>query len=165
MSETIITKTCSKCKIPQPISEFYKRKDRPSGYKSECKTCHCDYKRTPNGKKAKRKYKRSPKGIAAKQRFRKSGSNKNSQKHYIQSEKGKLYVKRQRQKHRINFNARASVNAAVNRGTMPRPDTLPCAYCGNQASEYHHTNGYSKPHYWDVVPTCLKCHNFIHKAS
>ncbi len=32
-------KTCSKCKETKPFEEFYKRKDRASGYKSECKPC------------------------------------------------------------------------------------------------------------------------------
>lgn len=32
-------KKCTKCKAPKPLSSFYKRKDRPSGYSSACKTC------------------------------------------------------------------------------------------------------------------------------
>ena len=33
-------KTCSKCNIDKPLDQFYVRKDRDSGYKSECKTCN-----------------------------------------------------------------------------------------------------------------------------
>ncbi len=33
-------KTCSICKIEQPIENFSKRSDRPSGVQSRCKNCH-----------------------------------------------------------------------------------------------------------------------------
>jgi hypothetical protein len=32
-------KTCSKCKIPKALSEFYADKSAPSGYRSDCKEC------------------------------------------------------------------------------------------------------------------------------
>ena len=35
----IMFKTCTKCKIEQSIDMFGKRKERPSGYRSYCKTC------------------------------------------------------------------------------------------------------------------------------
>lgn len=33
------TKACSKCGVVQPLSEFYRRSDRPSGHASACKSC------------------------------------------------------------------------------------------------------------------------------
>ena len=30
---------CSKCKVVKPLSDFYKRKGRPSGVHSQCKEC------------------------------------------------------------------------------------------------------------------------------
>ena len=35
------TLVCSRCKIPKPISAFYKRNNRKRGYESECKKCKC----------------------------------------------------------------------------------------------------------------------------
>jgi len=32
-------KTCTRCGISKPLTEFYKRKNRPSGVISECKDC------------------------------------------------------------------------------------------------------------------------------
>lgn len=33
------SKRCSKCNQSKSLSEFYKRRDSPDGYRSECKTC------------------------------------------------------------------------------------------------------------------------------
>lgn len=33
---------CSTCLVDKPVSEFYKRKDRPIGRTSSCKTCRTD---------------------------------------------------------------------------------------------------------------------------
>jgi hypothetical protein len=32
-------KTCTQCGILKPLTDFYKRKNRPSGHVSECKSC------------------------------------------------------------------------------------------------------------------------------
>ena len=37
-----MTKICSRCKAEKSLDDFYLRKDRPSGYKSECKSCSYD---------------------------------------------------------------------------------------------------------------------------
>jgi hypothetical protein len=33
-------KLCVTCKAQKPLSEFYKRKDSPDGYRNDCKSCH-----------------------------------------------------------------------------------------------------------------------------
>lgn len=38
------TKTCCKCKIEKPISEFFKRSRAPDGLQSRCKECSHDFK-------------------------------------------------------------------------------------------------------------------------
>lgn len=38
--QTMTTKTCTRCGETKPTGEYGKRKDRPSGLKSECKACH-----------------------------------------------------------------------------------------------------------------------------
>ncbi len=32
-------KTCSKCKVEKPISEYHTDKNKPDGYRYECKEC------------------------------------------------------------------------------------------------------------------------------
>ena len=162
MSGQVITKRCSVCKQIKTISEFYPRKDRRSGYRPQCKECGNAYGRSPKGRMEKQRYDISQKGREAARRHRKSESNKNAQKRYRQSKKGILFQIQQRQRNRIQINARACVNQAVKRGTIPRPETLPCVrLCGNQAEEYHHHKGYEKPHHRDVVPICILCHKSI----
>ena len=62
--------------------------------------------------------------------------------------------------------ARHLVNIEVKRGRRPSPNDLPCAQCGHTGSdrrhEYHHHNGYSAAHHYDVIPLCSTCH---HKAE
>ena len=41
-------KICSTCKIEKSVSEFYRRKDRPSGYTSQCKRCIAKSKKKSN---------------------------------------------------------------------------------------------------------------------
>jgi hypothetical protein len=38
-------KWCNGCKTEKPLTEFPNRKDRPSGIKSQCKTCSYKYRR------------------------------------------------------------------------------------------------------------------------
>lgn len=60
--------------------------------------------------------------------------------------------------------ARARVNAEVQRGRMANPDNLPCAQCGHicgddgRRHEYHHHKGYGADAQLDVIPLCSKCH-------
>ena len=49
-------KICSKCKEVKQISEFYKRSDRPFGYRSQCKKCTLN-KQKEHRKKNPEKYK------------------------------------------------------------------------------------------------------------
>lgn len=50
----ITEKYCSACKQTKPVSEFYRRRDRPCGYANKCKTCrnayHASYIKTPMGR-------------------------------------------------------------------------------------------------------------------
>ncbi|MDP8212334.1 MAG: HNH endonuclease [Candidatus Zapsychrus exili] len=43
MTDSIITKTCSKCKVEKSVSEFYKRKSSLDGRRSNCKSCVKEY--------------------------------------------------------------------------------------------------------------------------
>jgi hypothetical protein len=52
--------------------------------------------------------------------------------------------------------ALAQVANAVKYGELPRPETLPCAYCGGPASIYEHR---SYHRHIDVVPACDSCNH------
>lgn len=60
--------------------------------------------------------------------------------------------------------ARARVNAQVNHGLRPRPNTLSCTDCGHvwregeRRHEYDHHLGYAAEHHYDVEPVCTTCH-------
>lgn len=65
---------------------------------------------------------------------------------------------RHRAKYPEKYKARSTVNNAILTGKLPCANTLTCTQCGNQASEYHHHNGYDSDHWLDVIPLCKACH-------
>ena len=40
-----MVKTCAKCKIEKPLTEFSKNKSTRNGYRSECKSCSKKYRK------------------------------------------------------------------------------------------------------------------------
>jgi hypothetical protein len=58
--------------------------------------------------------------------------------------------------------AAAQVARAIKYGELPRPETLPCAYCGGSALIYEHRD-YHRP--LDVVPACDRCNHSQPPAS
>ncbi len=46
LSPQTLSKPCSSCGIDQPVSEFHRRKDRPDGRQTSCKSCHKERQRT-----------------------------------------------------------------------------------------------------------------------
>ena len=134
MSKTIITKTCSKCKQPKPLSEFYPRKDRPCGYLAWCKNCFAIYRKNQG---------------------------RTNQKKYIRTEKGRIcHVINNRKyanNHPEKIKARCAVSNAITTNKLLRPTFFYCK-CGKPAEQYHHWKGYEPKHYLDVIPICIKCH-------
>ncbi len=55
-----------------------------------------------------------------------------------------------------------AVRGAIRNGRMVKPITLPCFYCGGNAIEYHHYQGYDEAHRLDVRATCISCHRKLH---
>jgi len=159
MSETIIMKTCGHCKQTKSVSEFSKETNRKDGYYFLCKICqsqyHKQWQKTKTGRKSTRK-------IAIK--YSRSKHGQSVSKAYRQSEKGKNSHKRCNKKYRNRFPERIKatkfVYCAITIGVLPRPDSLQCNYCPNQAEQYHHWHGYQPEHYLDVIPVCIPCHNF-----
>lgn len=62
--------------------------------------------------------------------------------------------------------AKARINQDIKAGLRPDPDTLFCSLCGHKGKdrrhEYHHIQGYSVMHHYDVLPLCSKCHHVYH---
>lgn len=189
MSETIVTKRCSKCKEIKSISEFYKHYKRKDGHQSLCKICQKFYLQSEKNKETKKRYWQSEKGKAtlykAKKRYnqskkgreanicyKQSKKGKGSNKHYAQSKKGKAThnrykrskkgqeaTKRYHLRYPEKHKAHDAIVYAIKKGKLPRPDTKLCHYCPKPAQEYHHHKGYAQEHWLDVIPVCIDCHN------
>ena len=169
MSETIITKRCSKCKEIKPVTEFFKNRTTKDGFQYQCKTCFKIYKQSDKGKIANRKSAKkiyqTEKGKAYKKQYdqseigiaiRKRASNKHSKTDKCKKRHRKYCLKNPEKRH-----AKNAANSAVLSGKLPRPDTLKCHYCPVQAEHYHHPS-YKPEHWLDVIPVCVPCHYKIH---
>jgi len=62
--------------------------------------------------------------------------------------------------------ARIRINHDIKAGIRPNPNDLYCSLCGHKGldkrHEYHHTQGYSAMHHYDVLPLCSSCHHKKH---
>ena len=169
MSETIITKACSKCKEIKSLDEFYKNRSRKSGYRTSCKQCDRSYWQSDKGKEVIRRYLQSDKGKKTGRRnidrYQKTEKGKMGARRYHASDKGQATQKRINLAYHKNFPERRKANDAVNDAvkhrTMPKASSLFCK-CGNRAQEYHHHLGYAPEHWLAVIPLCLVCHRSIH---
>jgi len=166
MSETIINKRCSKCKIDKPLSEFYKDFRNPTGYQSWCKDCQKAYRLTEKGRMVGLRYAASEKGCVSRHRYEKTNKGKLKQKRYEQSPKGRknrcAASRRHRQKYPYQEPAKWAVKYAIETGKIPLPPECSCLICGQKARDYHHKS-YAREHWLDVIPLCRQCHINIHK--
>jgi len=62
--------------------------------------------------------------------------------------------------------AKSRINHDVNLGLRPNANDLFCSICGHKGDdrrhEYHHIQGYSELHHYDILPLCSKCHHKEH---
>ncbi len=166
------TKQCSKCGEMKDTSEFFKdtrknlRKRSKDGFVSSCKTCHSAYEREYNKReyvrdayrKHTKEWKQTPEGRAYIAKYIISDKNRERNRRYKKSEKGKLALQHSAERHPDRKKIISAVRHTIYSGVLPRISTLSCIACGNPATEYHHHNGYA-PEYWlDVVPMCHTCH-------
>ena len=139
-----IMKKCCHCKKTKPFSKFFKNRSTKDGYQSWCKICFYN---------SVKKYRRTEQGRATQERYR-------------QKEKSKLkhcfYQKRYCQENKLKVQAHRAVTNAVKSGKLPRPDSLKCFYCPEQANQYHHYLGYAKEHWLDVIALSELCHKSCH---
>ena len=187
MSETIITKTCTKCKIKKPLSEFYKHHGCKDGHINACKCCifkrDKKYRQTEQGKTSQRKYHQSEKCKATKKRYAhsergkavqiasikrcsQSEKRKAAKQQYQQSKRGKAAHQKALLRHKKQnpeeHTAKNAVNNAIRDGKLPRVNTLKCS-CGQTAKHYHHWKDYTPEHWFDIIPVCCKCHVTLHR--
>lgn len=151
MSETTVTKTCSKCKTSKPRTEFRKRSDRKDGHRSHCKTCQriyeSRYEASDERKAAKKTY-----NVSYNATYATSPETKAARK-LRDAMYAKLYPNK--------IKAKNAVNNAITAGRLRRPDTLTCT-CDQPAEQYHHWKGYAPEQWLDVIALCISCHRRIH---
>lgn len=183
-------KLCPQCDQLKPESDFYRTKRTKDGLQSWCKSCQKAHVKSPAGKasqeRADRNRAATPKRVqqntdsARRQRQLQPEKEKARQQRYGESEKGKQTRRNYEQsaagwiaRQRANANARqkptyvqqtrarGAVWWATVKGDLPHPRTLKCVGCGQQASEYHHHEGYDEQNKLHVVPVCRKCHRAL----
>jgi len=154
MSDTNISKVCTKCKAQKPLNEFYKRY-------SECKQCFGErmrtYEQTPRGKLARR---------TARSNHRKTTKCKETTANYVLRDyvKKMRYDCKMRNSHAHPERARAMdrIQYLIRKGKIAKAQECDCEYCGKQARIYHHPKGYLGQNALNVIPVCYKCHYAIH---
>lgn len=152
------TKRCPRCKQIKFRIEFPKDENRFGGIRSWCVDCYREHAR---------EYAHSERGKARrhtedfKKRF------KVHRQKYLKSEKGIAQGRRQVAKYTERYPEKRKAQKAVwyakSKGKIPDPKTMTCVNCGNQAAQYHHHQGYSQEHWFDIVPVCVPCHSRIHR--
>lgn len=129
-------KTCFKCKVRQPISEFYRHAKMRDGHLNKCKTCTKTdvqerYQLVGGRPKYEQQREKKPKRKADK-----SAS-----------------VRKYRLRHPLEYKARNAVSNAVRDGRLIRQ---PCEVCGTTERVQAHHHDYTKP--LDVNWLCFQHH-------
>ena len=135
-------KTCFKCGVCQPLSEFYKHKAMADGHLNKCKQCtkRDALEHRNNNLEKVREYDRERAKLDHRVR--------------LNTAKTAEY----RRKFPERYRANGLVAAAIRTGLLVKQ---PCACCGNIEVEAHHAD-YSRP--LDVVWLCPAHHKEIHLA-
>jgi hypothetical protein len=147
-------KTCFKCGIKKPLSEFYKHSAMADGHLNKCKECaKKDAQKNYRANiKHYKEYEKSramlPHRIAARKAYSKTDAFAISRKVSMQKYRNKFPDK---------YKATTAVNNAVASGKLKKES---CMICGMTKAEAHHTD-YSK--HLDVLWLCRKCHCGVHK--
>ena len=150
-------KTCFKCGVEKPLTDFYKHPGMSDGRLNKCKECNKRDVRENRAAKADyyRKYDAD--------RFQNDPKVKARHKRYQQTEAGKASMNASNVKwSRANKEKRAAhflVNNAVRDGRLHKPDK--CSSCGATGRIEGHHEDYCKP--LEVVWLCPQCHTDVHK--
>ena len=150
-------KTCFKCGVEKPLSEYYKHKCMSDGHLNKCKSCaksDARKHRLDNLEKVKA-YDRSrgslPHRVDARKKYAKTEAGK-----LAFSRAGKKYVDRYPNKYKAHY----AVSNAIRDGKLDRPDR--CSICGVECKPHAHHWSYEECNWLDVEWVCLHCHVDIH---
>ena len=151
MSQTIITKFCTRCKQIKPVAEFNKSTTARDGLQNWCKECQRKISREHM-----RRVRQTEEG--------KNHCNELSHK-YRHTQKGLEMSRRAYRMNREKKIASAFVRQKVKQGHLPHPSTMLCSVCENrQAEHYHHPKGYDRENRLNVIPVCHICHSNLHSS-
>lgn len=129
-------KTCFKCGVPKPRSEFYAHPKMADGLVGKCKEC--------NKNDVRERY-----AVTREQRAAYDKKREQDPERKINKQR---YMRKHRDEHPDKYAARGAVNNAIRDGRLVRQ---PCLLCGDKKTQAHHED-YSKP--LDVEWLCFKCH-------
>ena len=148
-------KTCFKCNIEKPLTEYYKHKSMSDGHLNKCKECTKNdvHKHRDENIEKVRAYDRNRPNKD--ERAKKSSD-------YHKSEKGKSVrfksTKNYRNENPVRYKANTAVGNAIRDGRLIRPSN--CEKCGIHCKPQGHHDDYSKK--LDVRWLCVDCHNEFH---
>lgn len=114
-------KTCFKCKVKKPLTEFYKHREMADGHLGKCKPCARGYATKHRGENID--------AIRANDKIRHKGRNPSA------------YIKEWRRRFPNKYKAEYTIGNAIRAGLIERQ---PCEICGAEKSHAHHDD-YSKP--------------------
>ena len=139
---TTSVKTCFKCRVEKPITDFYVHPQMGDGRLNKCKECTKKdvAKNYRDNIEYYREYER--------QRFTSPDRKKKVLK----------YQKRMREKNPEKYKARVLLTNAVRDGNVNKPNS--CERCGATGRIEGHHEDYSRP--MDVKWLCFKCHRAEH---
>jgi len=109
MSEQVILKRCSKCKITKPLDQFRKCASTKDGLRYWCNGCEKEYQQSEKGKKANKRYAQSEQG-------------KKAIKHYTHSKKARQTCHRYRTSEKARTRRRCYKKA--NREKFPESERI-----------------------------------------
>lgn len=159
-------KTCVKCSVLRPRSDFYASKGMTSGLHSWCKPCcsaaaKARYWSNPESRRAANVKWRleNREQISARRKANPETESARQRRHYIKHRYDPSRVRRRR--------AGDAVRRALACGEISRG---PCADCGLEPAdidgvsriEGHHHRGYSLENVLDVIWLCARCHRLRH---
>ena len=159
-------KTCAKCKVEKPVSEFYRRLN---GYQSGCKPCHLEdgkaYRKEHKSElKEKHKgYYSKPEVKERRREYRSRTEIKKKAQEYDcnpvvkERRNGRMREYRKRPEVTVKIFARNYLNNALRDGRINKE---PCALCGLEQAQGHHPD-YNQPLL--IVWLCRQCHSKLHR--
>ena len=133
---------CSTCHNVLPESDFYKDDRRKTGFKSQCKKCHC--RTTIDSRDQDLHRERNRKWM-----------NKYSKREYV---KVKERIRSSNRRLSLEVICRSIANAAIRSGRLVRPPV--CSNCKSGKPQAHHDDYYDP---MNVQWLCSRCHATLHR--